>query len=92
MTSRVAALRLPVSLLLVLMWAAGHAGAQSATPLPEDWLDADEWHLLVRYIITPDELASYLQTEQQQAAFIDTFWRRRDTNRQTPRNEFIVPN
>ena len=54
--------------------------SQAAAPLPEDWFDADEWHLLVRYIITPGELASFraVKTAHERSSFIDRFWKRRD--------------
>ena len=65
--------------------------AQDASrPLPPDWFDDDEWHLQVRYIMTPEELARYraLTTRQAVDDFITTFWRRRDPSPGTAANEF----
>jgi len=62
----------------------------SSRPLPEEWFDDDEWHLLVQYIITADELATYHQskTEKDRGDFISRFWARRDPAPGTAHNEF----
>jgi len=78
----------------VLLTALGLAAVDRAQApsrqLSPDWFDDDEWHLQVRYIITPDELTRYreLTTTQARDDFITTFWRRRDPSPGTASNEF----
>ena len=69
--------------------AVGRAQGPSGRLSP-DWFDDDEWHLQVRYIMTPEELARYraLTTRQAVDDFITTFWRRRDPSPGTAANEF----
>ncbi|HTM04084.1 MAG TPA: GWxTD domain-containing protein [Vicinamibacterales bacterium] len=65
-------------------------GPEPAAMLPAEWYDEDEWHLLVRYIITPAEGAAYrrVKTAADRESFIAAFWARRDPTPDTPRNEF----
>jgi GWxTD domain-containing protein len=67
----------------------GRAQAPS-TQLSADWFDDDEWHLEVRYIITPDELARFktVTTVRARDEFITAFWQRRDPSAGTAVNEF----
>jgi GWxTD domain-containing protein len=80
------------ALVTALAAISGVAGAQDAARrlLGPDWFDDDEWHLDVRYIITPEELATYraLTTVQARDEFIVGFWRRRDPTPGTAPNEF----
>jgi GWxTD domain-containing protein len=58
-------------------------------PLPEYWLDEDEWHREVAPLMTADELASYAQvrTSAEREAFASQFWKRRDPTPETEGNE-----
>src|SRR3954465_8214087 len=58
--------------------------------LPEDWYDDDEWHLRVRYIITPAETVAYqrLKTARARETFLAEFWERRDPTPGTPANQY----
>jgi GWxTD domain-containing protein len=58
-------------------------------PLPEYWLDEDEWHREVAPLMTPEELASYRQvrTSAEREAFVSQFWKRRDPTPETEVNE-----
>jgi GWxTD domain-containing protein len=75
---------------MALAWAGVDVHSQASGALPEDWFDADEWHLHVRYLLTLNELAAYraVATEKQRSDFVDRFWNRRDPNPRTARNEF----
>src|SRR5262249_25117331 len=55
-------------------------GQTSTRLLGADWYDDDEWHLEVRYIITPTELAAYrqLKTADDRERFISRFGAQRD--------------
>lgn len=79
-----------VVLWMALTCAGAALHAQATSALPEDWFDADEWHLQVRPIVTIAELAAYraVTTEKQRTDFIEAFWKRRDANPRTPRNEY----
>ena len=64
------------------------APAQAKEPLSEaskQWLEE-----VVPYIITPREKEVFLSlpTELDRGQFIETFWKKRDPNPQTPENEF----
>src|SRR6185436_755950 len=83
--------RLTLAALLAGFALAAAGRAQDASrPLPPEWFDDDEWHLEVRYIITPEELARYRELTTRQAVddFISTFWRQRDPSPGTAANEF----
>lgn len=86
---RVARIQAAVSC-IALACASAALHSQASAALPEDWFDADEWHLQVRYIATVDELAAYraVTTEKQRTDFVEAFWKRRDPNPRTPRNEY----
>lgn len=72
---------------IVVAFAAHAQAAQSS--LPPEWLDNDEWHREVRYLIEAAELNDYsrLSTAQQREAFIARFWTARDPTPGTARNE-----
>ena len=64
------------------------ASAQAKEPLSEaskQWVEE-----VVPYIITPREKEVFLSlpTEADRGQFIETFWKKRDPNPQTPENEF----
>jgi GWxTD domain-containing protein len=63
---------------------------QQTQVLGRDWYADDEWHLLVRYIITPQESGDYerLKSVSERDEFITRFWARRDPTPDTAVNEF----
>ena len=65
-------------------------GQNPSRALPAEWLDDDEWHLRVQYIISRDELSAYrqLRTGAERENFIARFWARRDPTPRTVTNEF----
>ena len=65
-------------------------GLEGQRLLTDDWYDDDEWHLQVRYLMTPPEAATYRaqKTESGRDEFITAFWARRDPTPGTTRNEF----
>jgi GWxTD domain-containing protein len=80
-----------VALMLVLSSANHDVFAQRLTqPLDADRYTDDEWHLSVRYIMTPQEALDYraLKTVAERDEFITRFWARRDPTPATPQNEF----
>ena len=68
---------------------AGSQGVAGQRALGHDWYDEDEWHLQVRYLMTPSEAATYraVKTEPERDDFIVQFWARRDPSPGTGRNE-----
>jgi GWxTD domain-containing protein len=58
-------------------------------PLPEDWLDEDEWHREVAPLMTAAELSSYahVSTTAERDAFVSQFWTRRDPRHRTENND-----
>jgi GWxTD domain-containing protein len=52
----------------------------AAAALAPDWYDDDEWHLLVRYLMTPADAVAYknVKTAAAREAFISDFWTRHD--------------
>jgi len=74
-----------------LSLAAALAGFHARAKTQPSRLDPKEWiEGPVRYLATVDETRVYkaLTTDQERAAFIDTFWRRRDPVPETEENEY----
>jgi VWFA-related protein len=67
--------------------AASKAQRKIIETLPQQYRD---WLTLVDLLITKEELAAFLEIEKdyQRDAFIEQFWRQRDTYKSTARNEF----
>jgi GWxTD domain-containing protein len=84
---------LAVSIISLLAAPAAHAdGTQSPAQVKEPLSEASKQWLeeVVPYIITSREKEVFisLPTEADRGQFIETFWRKRDPNPQTPENEF----
>lgn len=79
--------RLLVRLLLFLLLAPAPSGSIEVGDLPAQYR---QWLQMVEYLLTKDELRSFLELEEdyQRDAFIEEFWRTRDPYPSTARNEF----
>ncbi|MCU0287942.1 MAG: GWxTD domain-containing protein, partial [Acidobacteria bacterium] len=65
----------------------GETKISQLNPIHRKWLQEE-----VAYIITPNEKKVFLQldTERERDMFMETFWKQRDPNPNTPENEFKI--